>query len=117
MYLAKTWLDLQLNLNNAIKKPDELEKEMQDPPTAIDQLILDRVHGSLIGLALGDALGAHVEFRPHTYLLANPVTGLEGGGTWGLSKGQVWCLYRTIYILDKFSTTKSIDLHLMCMKT
>jgi hypothetical protein len=43
----------------------------------------------LIGLALGDALGAHVEFRPRQYLLSNPVKDLEGGGTWGLKKGQV----------------------------
>lgn len=40
-------------------------------------------------MALGDALGAHVEFRPHTYMKANPVTDLVGGGTWGLQKGQV----------------------------
>jgi hypothetical protein len=40
-------------------------------------------------MALGDALGAHVEFRPHAYLKAHPVKDLEGGGTWGLEKGQV----------------------------
>ncbi|CAF4580363.1 unnamed protein product, partial [Didymodactylos carnosus] len=39
-------------------------------------------------LALGDALGAHVEFRPYSYLQANPVLTLTGGGTWGLSVGQ-----------------------------
>ncbi|CAF1079739.1 unnamed protein product [Rotaria sp. Silwood1] len=42
----------------------------------------------MFGLAMGDALGAHVEFRPHSYLLANPVKDLVGGGTWGLQKGQ-----------------------------
>ena len=62
---------------------------MQDPPGAINEKILDRIQGSLIGLALGDALGAHVEFRPHQYLLENPVKDLEGGGTWGLKRGQV----------------------------
>jgi hypothetical protein len=40
-------------------------------------------------MALGDALGAHVEFRPHEYLLSNPVKDLEGGGTWSLRPGQV----------------------------
>jgi ADP-ribosylglycohydrolase len=44
----------------------------------------------LIGLALGDALGAHVEFRPRQYLVENPVKDLQPGGTWGLKKGQVF---------------------------
>ena len=73
-----------------IKKPDELENEMQDPPTeALDEKTLDRITGSMMGMALGDALGAPVEFRPHQYLVDNPVEDLEGGGTWGLKKGQV----------------------------
>jgi len=42
-----------------------------------------------MGMALGDALSAHVEFRPHEYLLSNPVIDLVGGGTWGLQPGQV----------------------------
>jgi hypothetical protein len=97
--LDKPWLDLQYHdLNRtSIKKPEELEKEMKEPPTdPIDEKILDRIQGSMVGMALGDALGAHVEFRPHQYMLENPVTGLEGGGTWGLKKGQVLSLYRTV---------------------
>ena len=90
MYLDKPWLDPQFHENGTIKKPDELENGMQDPPGKIDADLLDRVHGSMIGMALGDALGAHVEFRPHEYMVANPVTNLEGGGTWGLEKGQVF---------------------------
>ncbi|CAF3965398.1 unnamed protein product [Rotaria sordida] len=42
----------------------------------------------MFGLAVGDALGAHVEFRPHSYLVVNPVKDLEEGGTWGLARGQ-----------------------------
>ncbi|CAM4962083.1 unnamed protein product [Rotaria socialis] len=49
---------------------------------------LDRVIGSLIGLGIGDALGASVEFRPHEYLRHHPVTDMQKGGTWGLSRGQ-----------------------------
>ncbi|CAF1044329.1 unnamed protein product [Rotaria sp. Silwood1] len=49
---------------------------------------LDRVIGSLVGLAIGDALGASVEFRPHEYLQDNPVTEMQSGGTWGLNAGQ-----------------------------
>ncbi|CAF0935998.1 unnamed protein product [Rotaria sordida] len=84
----KKWLRLQYHANYHIKKPDELENGMEDPPGLIDEKLLDKTFGSLIGLALGDALGAHVEFRPHEYLLLNPVKDLEGGGTWGLKKGQ-----------------------------
>ena len=63
---------------------------MEDPPNDIDiSDVLDRIHGSMVGMALGDALGAHVEFRPHEYMVANPVTAMKGGGTWGLKKGQV----------------------------
>ncbi|CAF1131698.1 unnamed protein product [Rotaria sp. Silwood1] len=53
-----------------------------------DTNILDRITGSLVGLAIGDALGASVEFRPHQYLVAYPVTDMVGGGTWGLQAGQ-----------------------------
>ncbi|CAF4677824.1 unnamed protein product [Rotaria sp. Silwood1] len=84
----KKWLCLQYHSDNQIKKPDELENEMQEPLSPINEKLLDQICGSLIGMALGDALGAHVEFRPHEYLLANPVKDLEGGGTWGLKKGQ-----------------------------
>jgi hypothetical protein len=77
------------NNDGTIIKPDELENGMKDPPGDIDSNILDRIHGSMIGMALGDALGAFVEFRPHEYMVDNPVTTLKGGGTWGLKKGQV----------------------------
>jgi ADP-ribosylglycohydrolase len=48
--------------------------------------MLDRRRGCLIGLAVGDALGAAVEFkRPGTF---PPVTGYRGGGPHGLMAGQ-----------------------------
>ncbi|CAF4582508.1 unnamed protein product, partial [Rotaria sp. Silwood2] len=95
----KKWLNLQWHETNTntkdedietkpIKKPNELENEMEDPFSEIDQVLLDRIQGSIIGMALGDALGAHVEFRPYSYMKNNPVQDLEGGGTWGLQKGQ-----------------------------
>lgn len=49
----------------------------------------DKICGSMIGLGLGDALGAHAEFKPRSFLEAHPVTDLQSGGTWGLEKGQV----------------------------
>jgi ADP-ribosyl-[dinitrogen reductase] hydrolase len=66
-----------------------LENEMEEPKGPIDAQILDRIQGSMVGMALGDALGACVEFRPHQYMIENPITDLQGGGTWGLNKGQV----------------------------
>ena len=62
---------------------------MKWPTGQFDERHLDQFQGALIGLAVGDALGAHVEFRPHEYLVENPVQAFEGGGTWGLQKGQV----------------------------
>jgi hypothetical protein len=102
IYLEKPWLDIQYHddTKTSIKKPADLEDEMEEPSGEIDEKILDRIQGSMLGMALGDALGAHVEFRPHQYLVANPVTDLESGGTWGLQKGQVF-VYLSYYILDK----------------
>ena len=53
-----------------------------------DKIITNRITGSLVGLAVGDALGASVEFRPHEYLLAHPIQDMMPGGTWGLRAGQ-----------------------------
>ncbi|CAF4313804.1 unnamed protein product, partial [Rotaria sp. Silwood2] len=71
-------------------KPDEFGISEKDyaPSSNINDDIVDRIQGSMFGLAVGDALGAHVEFRPHSYLVANPVKDLIGGGTWGLQEGQ-----------------------------
>lgn len=46
----------------------------------------DRQRGALVGLAVGDALGAAVEFeRPGDF---EPVTGYRGGGPHGLAPGE-----------------------------
>lgn len=89
--LDMQWLDPQYHDKEKknIIKPNELKSFLCDPPEAIDEYVLDGILGSMIGLALGDALGAHVEFRPRQYLIEHPVTDLQGGGTWGLQKGQV----------------------------
>ena len=47
--------------------------------------VLDRVEGSLLGLAVGDALGSQVEFAPPGSF--DPVTDLAGGGPWHLPVG------------------------------
>ncbi|CAF2449842.1 unnamed protein product [Rotaria sp. Silwood2] len=86
----KSWLECRFKdeEGTTIIKPNEYEEYLSDPKGKIDEHILNRIKGSMFGLVLGDALGAHVEFRPHSYLHANPVTDLKGGGTWGLEKGQ-----------------------------
>ncbi|CAF2515343.1 unnamed protein product [Rotaria sp. Silwood2] len=53
-----------------------------------NSVFLDRIVGSLVGLAVGDALGASVEFRPQQYLATHPLRDMIGGGTWGLQAGQ-----------------------------
>jgi len=48
--------------------------------------INDRYRGSLVGLAVGDALGTMVEFKkPGTF---DPVTDMTGGGPFGLAPGE-----------------------------
>ncbi|CAF4871275.1 unnamed protein product, partial [Rotaria sp. Silwood1] len=87
----KSWLNLQFDDadQKVIKKPDQIQIDTKyNEPLINEDDIVDRIKGSMFGLALGDALGAHVEFRPQSYLAANPVTDLTGGGTWGLEKGQ-----------------------------
>ncbi|CAF1507371.1 unnamed protein product, partial [Adineta steineri] len=76
-HVDKSWLDPQYHENDLIKKPAELENDMDEPSDPNDKDILNRVQGSMIGMALGDALGAHVEFRPRQYLVQHPVTKLE----------------------------------------
>ena len=50
------------------------------------ELWTDRQRGTLLGLAVGDALGAAVEFQmPRTF---EPVTGYRSGGPRGLVTGQ-----------------------------
>ena len=48
--------------------------------------ILDRAKGALIGLALGDALGATLEFSQRD--AGPPVTDIVGGGPFGLAPGE-----------------------------
>src|SRR5271170_7398859 len=50
------------------------------------QLMNNRRRGALMGLAVGDALGAAVEFRPPGTF--EPVTGYRSGGPHGLAGGE-----------------------------
>jgi ADP-ribosyl-[dinitrogen reductase] hydrolase len=61
---------------------------VRPPRGSQDTATLERIIGSLVGLAVGDALGASVEFRPRQYLVEHPVHDMMAGGTWGLRAGQ-----------------------------
>jgi ADP-ribosyl-[dinitrogen reductase] hydrolase len=55
--------------------------------SSVQQLMLrDRYRGALLGLAVGDALGTTVEFKPPGTF--KPVTDLVGGGPFHLKPGQ-----------------------------
>lgn len=100
-------MDLQFVNNDQqhIVKPHEINLTKSDyPPSTFNPEVLNRIKGSLFGLAIGDALGAHVEFRPRSYLVDNAVTDLQAGGTWGLEKGQVssWSILTCLYFLFNF---------------
>ncbi|CAF4162119.1 unnamed protein product [Rotaria sp. Silwood2] len=88
----KPWLKCQFHNTDqiSIKKPEEFRISWKDfaPLQTISFDVVDRIYGSMFGLTVGDALGAHVEFRPNSYLISNPVMDLVGGGTWSLQRGQ-----------------------------
>ena len=53
---------------------------MFDPPEASDNEINKRIAGSMLGLAIGGALGVHVEFQSHDCRLAHPITDFQQTG-------------------------------------
>ena len=75
---------------------------------------LDRYRGSILGLAVGDALGAPVEFkRPGSF---EPVMGMSSGGAFGLRPGQ-WtddtslalCLAESLIETNGFDLIDQLD--------
>ena len=101
----KLWTEWQISPKTKLIK---IENEMDEPIGEVDENVLNRVQGSLIGMALGDTLGAHVEFRPHEYLLFNSVKHLEEGRTRGLDKGQVGLLFNfLLLIFDTIKTSRN----------
>jgi ADP-ribosyl-[dinitrogen reductase] hydrolase len=90
-------------------------RQLNDPELEIshngkDDEKIRRIQGSIVGLAIGDALGAPVEFRPNTFMKENQVKGMQSGGTWGLERGQ-WtddtsmalCLAASLIVKGKFN--------------
>jgi ADP-ribosyl-[dinitrogen reductase] hydrolase len=78
------------------------------------QSSLDRFHGSLLGLAIGDAVGTTLEFqRPGTF---TPIDDMVGGGPFRLQPGQ-WtddtsmalCLATSLIETGGFDPTDQMD--------
>ncbi|CAF0771144.1 unnamed protein product [Didymodactylos carnosus] len=97
--LDEEWFKLHRNGNNGSSRLHEWTifdrppciKEENYPASKTKSTattVNSKMCGSMFGMAIGDALGAHVESRPHSYLVEHPVRDLQGGGTWGLEKGQ-----------------------------
>ena len=80
----------------------------------------DRYRGCLMGLAAGDAVGTTVEFEPPGTF--PPVTGMEGGGPFGLEPGQ-WtddtsmslCLADSLVACGDFDPADQMDRYLLWM--
>lgn len=109
-------LNQLLEQNQPFNELNRLNDRELDSLPLTDSEILPRIQGSLIGLAVGDALGAHVEFRPKAYLDSHPVTDMEGGGTWGLQAGywtddtsMALCLGASLIVRSGFSGYDQLD--------
>lgn len=57
-----------------------------DSSGGFDPVVEDRAIGALLGLAVGDALGTALEFRPPGTF--EPIDDIVGGGPFGLEPGQ-----------------------------
>jgi len=63
-----------------------IEPAPEKIPSAEAEATKDRAIGALLGLAIGDAVGTTLEFKPRdTY---EPLTDMIGGGPFGLKPGQ-----------------------------
>lgn len=85
-------------------------------------LSVDRYRGCLLGLAAGDALGTTLEFRrPETF---EPITGIMGGGPFGLLPGQ-WtddtsmalCLAKSLIEKNGFDPVDQMQQYLRWYRT
>lgn len=54
----------------------------------MNETLRDKFRGCLIGLAVGDAIGATNEFKSRDFCRRNPVVDMVGGGCWRLKPGQ-----------------------------
>jgi ADP-ribosyl-[dinitrogen reductase] hydrolase len=72
--------------------------------------MIDKIKGTLFGLAVGDALGVPVEFKQREYLQAFPITGITGYGSWNQPPGT-WSDDSSLAFCLAESLTKGYDLN------
>uniref|UniRef100_UPI0035B3907E ADP-ribosylglycohydrolase family protein n=1 Tax=Stella sp. TaxID=2912054 RepID=UPI0035B3907E len=79
-------------------------------PSCDADAIEDRAVGCLLGLAIGDALGTTVEFRPRDSF--PPLTEIVGGGPFGLARGQ-WTddTAMALALAESLRETPDLDAH------
>lgn len=88
----------------------------------MNKLIEYRYTGSLLGLAIGDAIGAPVEFmRPGTF---KPVSDMQGGGHFRLPPGywtddtsMALCLAESLISCQKFYADDQMQHYLRWIST
>lgn len=82
----------------------------------------DRMHGALLGLATGDAVGTTIEFRPPP--IEPPHTEMTGGGPFGLRPGE-WtddtsmalCLAESLIERDDFHPVDQMERYVRWWRT
>ena len=102
---ARRRADPSLTLGQKLRAV-EARAEQQPPETKADQPgIIERARGAMLGLAVGDALGATLEFGPRIARIVDYPREMTGGGPFGLEPGQ-W----TDDIAMAFALAKSLTL-------
>lgn len=56
--------------------------------------IFTRIHGSMIGMAAGDAVGVFAQFNPRSHLMRHPIVDMYDDEKSGLKAGQVYLLMK-----------------------
>jgi ADP-ribosyl-[dinitrogen reductase] hydrolase len=115
------WVNSYLNFR--MQNPDpSLAKQYLDSIGQNSSEIASKYRGCLIGLALGDALGATLEFSERDALPR--VTNLVGGGPFNLKPGE-WtddtsmalCLAHSLLRKEYFSSYDQLELYTLWWKT
>jgi ADP-ribosyl-[dinitrogen reductase] hydrolase len=95
--------------------------DQNNPPEVYQPTPIDRYRGSLVGLAMGDALGTTLEFtKPGGF---KPIADIVGGGPFNLKPGE-WtddtsmalCLAESFIIQRTFDPVDQMQRYLKCYK-
>lgn len=82
---------MSLEFPNPLRSMLPHEIKIVSPPltlTSNDEPAISRIRGSLVGLAVSDAIGVSAYSRSHEDLCAQPITCMMGGGKWDLTAGK-----------------------------